>query len=148
MRHHYDCIRSRIPEPPKWFDEEGAPRYDDFSPRDAANIYAREAVLLHVECQNCGHPFKVCMTTDAVAEALGRPVLSERVKDGSIHYGDPPNIGCCPSGPTMNSVPRRVLEFWRYAWNYPESEDGWGRVPALEIAIEPDWASDSGGTER
>ena len=40
------------------------------------------------------------------------PTLSERIRDMTIAYGDPPNIGCCPAGPTMNSVPRRVLEYW------------------------------------
>ncbi|MFW6184041.1 MAG: hypothetical protein ACOC8X_09610 [Chloroflexota bacterium] len=43
----------------------------------------------------------------------GRPQLSELIDAGRLHYGDPPNAGCCPAGPTMNSEPRRVLEFYR-----------------------------------
>ena len=38
--------------------------------------------------------------------------LARSVEDGSLHYGDPPNIGCCPSGPTMNCEDLKVLEFW------------------------------------
>ena len=57
---------------------------------------------------------------------------------GSFHYGDPPPH-CCPSGATMNSVPRAVLEFWRrdgegVRWHrdqtheveWPEESNAWG----------------------
>ena len=37
-----------------------------------------------------------------------------------------------PAGPTMNSVPRRVLEFWR------NDRFDWERVPELEIDIDPE----------
>lgn len=134
MNHHYSDIRSRIAEPPVWFDENAVPRWCEFGPNEGANIYADEIALLHIECQNCGAAFRVAMswtTTDRIVHRLAP--LSARVRDQSIHYGDPPNVGCCPSGPTMNSVPRRVLEFWRR-----ECGDG-VRAPELEIAIEPDW---------
>ncbi len=38
--------------------------------------------------------------------------LSDLIQDGSLHYGDPPNIDCCGAGPTMNSIPIRVVEYW------------------------------------
>jgi hypothetical protein len=115
MHHHYNDIRSRSDEKPSWFDEYGTPRYGEFSPRATANIYTEEAVLLLIACQSCGREFRVCMTWDVFDKvARGTTPLSEQVADDTIHYGDPPNIECCPAGPSMNSVPRRVLEFWRY----------------------------------
>lgn len=138
MNHHYEDIRSRIPEPPKWFDESAVPRWSAFGPRETANIYADEVCFVHIECQNCGHPFLVCFSWCKSDEYLDpkKAPLSKRVKD--LHYGDPPNIGCCPSGPTMNSVPRRVVQFWSRV--DPSLE--WHRVPELEIAIDCDWADD------
>lgn len=68
------------------------------------------------------------------------PPIEERI--ASLHYGDPPNVGCCPSGPSMNSVPREVLEVWTL-----ERPDGvwpeWKRHPDLEGRdLTPDWASE------
>ncbi len=135
MNHHYEDIRSRIPTPPLWFDENAVPRYSEFGPRESANIYADEAALLHIECQSCGHPFRVCMTWCWSDRALRKVApLSERVKD--LHYGDPPNINCCGAGPTMNSEPKRVLQFWRR-----ESHE-WARDASLEIAIDCPWADE------
>ena len=61
------------------------------------------------------------------------PTLAEQVTDGSIHYGDPPNSGCCPAGPTMNCEDLAVVEFWR---RYRTTvREGWQRVSELEIAL-------------
>jgi hypothetical protein len=121
MNTEYDDIRSRIAEPPKWWDEFAVPRYCDFHPRRAANIYAREAALLLIECQACGTKFRVCMSAGrGVAEVIGA---------GSIHYGDPPNIRCCEAGPTMNCVDVRILEYWR------RPDFDWIRDAALEIEL-------------
>lgn len=143
VNHHYNDIRSRIPEPPSWWDENATPRYGTFTPDDTASIHADEIVFLRIACQNCEREFDVCMTwgrSDAVLRKV-RP-LSERVPERAIHYGDPPNIDCCPAGPTMNSVPLRVLEFWKKA---PFSADGprWERVPGLEVIVTPDWATEA-----
>jgi hypothetical protein len=32
MLQHYEDILSRIAEPPRWFDEQGVPRYCEFAP--------------------------------------------------------------------------------------------------------------------
>lgn len=151
MNHHYEDIRSRIPEPPRWFDEHAVPRWSDFSPRETADIYARECCLVLIECQGCGHEFKVAFAWSSWDVILGRhpKPLSETVKD--LHYGDPPNIGCCGAGPTMNSIPRRVLEFWQakpIPTGTPMSVEtfldggGWTRRPDLEVEIECDWAAE------
>jgi hypothetical protein len=139
MHHHYACIRRRIVEPPKWWDEDGVPRYDEFSPRETANIYAKECVLLRIECQDCEREFDVCMSwTETDRLLYKRPSLLERVRDKTIHYGDPPNVECCPAGPTMNSNPRRVLQFWRQEIGAGHME--WERRRDFEIDVseEPD----------
>lgn len=137
MRHHYNDIRRHIAQDPKWFDEHGAPRYDDFEPSLSANIYATQVVLLRVHCQNCDHPFDACMSWSHYDAITGgcKIGLEEQVRDHSIHYGDPPNIECCPSGVSMNSVPRQVLQFWKRGYS-------WERHPALEHAIRCDWADE------
>lgn len=128
MHHDYACIRRRIDEAPKWFDEHAVPRYERFVPEDVADIYAKEAVLLEIACQACARVFHVCMTLGAVS--MAESTLALQVKTGTIHYGDPPNVGCCPSGVTMNSVPKRVLEFWRKT-----EQCNWRRARKLEIGI-------------
>lgn len=140
MRLYYRDILERIPEPPSWFDEYAVPRWGKFEPDSAANIYAREVVLLGIACQNCRRRFKVCMSAGAHDAVFGpfrgsARTLAERVHSRDIGYGDPPNIDCCPSGPTMSSDAKRVLQFWR-----KESGD-WERVPELEIDLEP-WDSE------
>jgi hypothetical protein len=130
-------------EPPKWWDAGGVPRFCDFHPMHIASFYAHEAALILIECQNCGHEFQVCVAQDgsdlATYSVLGHePVrLSENIQ--GLHYGDPPNIGCCMSGPSMNSVPRRVLQFWQHG---PHTNYEWKRVPELEVPIDPDWAKE------
>lgn len=92
MNHHYSDIRSRIAEPPTWFDENAVPRYCPFSPDETANIYAKEVVLLRVSCQNCEREFDVCMTWDSGDKISGFSPLSESIPKRILHYGDPPNV--------------------------------------------------------
>lgn len=134
MNADYSDIRDRIPEPPLWFDEHAVPRYMAFAPDLAANIYATEIVLLEVTCQACERAFKVCLSWDLTDQARGVQALSTQIRAQEIDYGDPPNVGCCAAGPTMTSVPRRVLEFWKNA------RPGWVREHELEVAIDCAWA--------
>ena len=127
MHQIYDDILRRIPEPPKWFDEAGVPRYDAFAPDDLASIYAQEAALAEVSCQACGTRFKVALT-DAFADDAGLG-LCDMIRLRRVRYGDPPNVGCCPAGPTMSSVMHAVLEYW--SRDYEVSYD-WVRDPAYE----------------
>ena len=137
MNHNYNDIRSRIPEPPKWWDENAVPRYDTFSPGQVSNIYANEAVLYRIACQSCGEKFLVSAaqgTMEGVMAAhSGHPYysLADRIRADTLHYGDPPNIGCCPAGPTMNCEDIRVVEYW-----YREGVSGWQRDASLEITLE------------
>lgn len=148
MHHHYSDIISRISDPPLWWDENAVPRYDEFTPDGAANIYAMRVCLLLIECQDCGHPYKVCMSEssmDQIYESIAHPSLIKAAEKGWLHYGDPPNAcppGCC-AGSTMNSVPRRVLEFWRKG-DWDENRMAWVRMPELEGKdITPGWAKDA-----
>lgn len=151
MLNDYADIRDRIPEKPKWFDENGVPRYCDFAPDQCADIYADEAVLALITCQGCQEVFRVAFTISShdkivagmrmggkeehFAEAM-KMTLAQKIRDKTLHYGDPPNTRCCAAGPTMNSEPRLVLEYW-----HRERLD-WVRDSDLEGNIEPDWVTD------
>lgn len=136
MLTYYKDIMSRIKEEPRWFDENGVPRYCHFDPRKCANIYARECCLFHIKCQGCGKDFNVCMSWNTMSGYLqNQKSIKEKIqKDKYLHYGDPPNVECCSAGPTMNSVPVKVLEFWDLSNpSLPK------RVPECEIDIRADW---------
>lgn len=145
MHHHYNDIRGRIAEVPKWWDEYAVPRYCNFGPDEAADIYAFEVALVAIKCQNCGAPFHVAFSWASPVTGqdkdghwwvkLHERMTVERVKQ--LHYGDPPNAGCCDAGPTMNSEPQRVVEFWRRS----DDHVTWERVPELEVAIDCEWAA-------
>ena len=120
MKQNYSDIRSKIADPPLWYDESGCPRYCDFLPGRASNIYAEEMALLEIACQNCGQRFIVAVSQDSYDRVLYHRVLSQ---EKEITYGDPPNIGCCPVGPTMGSNTIQLLELWRRGKGL-----GWERI--------------------
>jgi len=121
----YKDITNRLGEP-MWWDEAGVPRYFPFHPSYVNNIYATQVALLEIACQSCGTRFHVAMSTGP----LDAYPLEEPVRRGFIHYGDPPNYGCCVSGPSMNCEDLRVLQFWTR--EFPVT---WERHPELEIAL-------------
>jgi len=127
----YEDILKRIKEEPKWFDSNGVPRYDKFSPELSPNIYADEVVLLKIMCQQCNKIFFVEMNWDKADKFLfEKPALSEMVKQKTIHYGDPPRHNDCGAGNTMNSIPLRVMQFWKRNENLD-----WIRIKELEIDL-------------
>jgi hypothetical protein len=136
MHTEYSDIMERIAEPPKWFDEHAVPRYCDFSPREVADIYASEALLAEIACQGCERRFLVAMSW-CEHDGLLRKVPAPSENRSVIHYGDPPNVSCCAAGPTMNSVPLRVVEFWSRA-----TTDDWTRVPEHEGPLVPWWTKE------
>jgi hypothetical protein len=155
MNNDYADIREgMLPREPEWWDEHAVPRYCEFSPDVVSDIYADEVILFEITCQGCGRKFLVA---DSRAAWRDRAPLSAEIKDKAIHYGDPPNIGCCASGPTMNSEPRRVVEYWHRSHMEHTRADPdlagahivtdvaeyfrWRRDPKLEIDITPDWVS-------
>ena len=140
VNHHYSDIRDLTDQPVNWWDEHAVPRYCEFSPKEVANIYAVECALVEIACQDCNTGFHVAFSWSRTEHGYRRdgqfwtkmsePMTVERVR--LLHYGDPPNITCCAAGPTMNSEPRKVLEFWRQ----PDSK--WERVPELQVWIGED----------
>lgn len=144
MHESYDDIRSLIPVEPVWFDEHAVPRYCVFTPRSIANIYADEACLLEITCQGCGISFNVALSQDRIGREYvsnprrgSRGMLKHEIVGKEIHYGDPPNVGCCGAGPTMNSEPRRVLEYWR-----KDSRREWVRDSEFEVDVTPEWVEE------
>lgn len=59
----YKDLRTRLGKP-LWIDQHGVPRYDEFTPQDAAEIYNDFVLVMDVKCQSCGKMFK-CVTSIA-----------------------------------------------------------------------------------
>lgn len=136
MHRNYHDIISRINEPVKWFDENAVPRYDDFAPTRIANIYSHACCLLLIECQACGKEFRVAMSRDRFF--LEWPDLVDddvRLMPDiqTLSYGDPPNVECCPAGPTMSSETKRVIEFWQR--DRANGMPDWTRQPEFEVEV-------------
>ena len=126
MKHHFNDITSVMGRP-KWWDENGYPRYVKFHPSETTDIYAAEAVLMEVGCQSCGMLFNVAITRTWWNHSND---LAAHIKEHRLVYGDPPNYGCCPAGPTMGSDSIRVLEYW-------SRENGeWKADHRLEVSLE------------
>jgi hypothetical protein len=122
---------------PLWFDEHAVPRFCEFSPDQIGNIYAAECCLLLIACQACERQFLAAVSIDEIG--LIRLGHQKRppppwLTASDLEYGDPPNVECCPAGPTMNSVPLRVVE----AWDRHEGHE-WKRRPEREGPIECEW---------
>lgn len=133
MLESYDDIRRRIPEPPKWFDAHGVPRYDEFHPSMSVNVYAQEVLLYEIECQNCQRRMLVEANWSrhrTLSIRRGNPdaSLTHRVQTKDIGFGDPPCFAeDCGAGAVMMSDPIRTVQFWRR-----DAAHDWARVPELE----------------
>lgn len=131
MHHHYKDIRERIAEAPLWWDEHAVPRYCAFAPKECADIYADEAALVLIACQACGHRFKVAMTWGMMEKIQGKGrTLADNIREDAVHFGDPPNVECCPAGATMNCDDIKVLEYWK------REHFEWVRDSSLEIILD------------
>ena len=107
-RYYKDIID--IAGEPQWWDEHAVPRYCEFSPA-MLDIYAREVAFFRIACQNCGREFDVALSWSIIDQATGHEPLSHTWFT-DLSYGDPPNVGCCMSGPTMNSVFIKTHSLW------------------------------------
>jgi hypothetical protein len=83
--------------------------------------------------------------------------IAEAIRSKTLHYGDPPRHdgSSCLAGATMNSEPRRVLEYWhRNDPKYVGTKNGmknvvldhkawstWTRDASLEVDIQPNWVT-------
>jgi len=138
MHEYYKDIINKIAEEPQWFDEFAVPRYCEFGPRRLADIYANVCALVLIACQSCGEQFKVAFSQNAMDKVRYKlmfpdkelPSLAAQIKAKTIHYGDPPNIECCPAGPTETCINIKVLQYWK------RDKFEWVRDKSLEIEIE------------
>jgi len=124
----YKDIKDEIDRVPVWYDEKGVPRYCEFHPDRVNDIYAREVILIWIECQSCGQKFKVAISQDK----MGIHKLNS-FKDWDqecIHYGDPPrhddNIG-----ETMSCLDLEILEYWE------QGKTEWNRLKEYEGKLYP-----------
>jgi hypothetical protein len=132
MHIRYDDILSRIDETPKWW-LDGVPRYDDFRPEDL-NVYASEALLVHIQCQFCRHDFHIGLWDPGPYSSTTFRILL--LTNRTIGVGDPPNA--CPdacAGASAGAEEIAVLQFWERKSGNPE----WKRVPELERGL---WTAD------
>jgi len=126
VHHSYEDILDRVSEPPTWWDCNGTPRFGEFSPDKSPNIYAREVILLEIACQGCLTRFRVELNIGPYDLVKGQDggMEFDSFATTTPFYGDPPNTGCCPSGPTMSSYSSHIVEFWRRAdWNWNRRSD-------------------------
>jgi hypothetical protein len=122
LKPEYTDITSRIFGEPKWYDQNGTPRYGKFKPELSSDIYADTVVLLLIACQACDTQFKVEMHNSW---------LKESVVPRNLHYGDPPMHCCSGGGATMNCEDLEVLEVWHKSRGSRE----WQRIPEQEGPI-------------
>lgn len=122
----YHEIIEKFGREPDWWTEDGFPRYVQFRPEECG-IYAMQVALLQIECQSCGHRFNVVREWSPTGLDDTPPISKT---PNAIGYGDPPNLPCCASGPTMQSDTIRILEFWSRVdiWE-------WKRIPAIEATV-------------
>ena len=125
MNNLFEDIRSRIPESPTWYDENGTPRYGQFTPLMAPVFCVQQVCLMEVGCQGCPELFRVQISCDkAFPNGLAHEILTRE-----IGYGDPPAHNCL--GDTMSSIRLRILEYWER----PNGGAPFHRFPELEIDI-------------
>lgn len=138
MKRYFVDLLSRISEAPSWFDSNGTPRYGDFSPDLVPDVYTDEVLLLLIRCQGCLREFRVAIQR----ERYEPKTLKSRLPH--VYYGDPPNVRCCPAGPTMSSESVKVLEYWeRSLWKWIRLQEY--EVPLFDAQVEsatPNWRKD------
>ncbi len=110
MNRAYDDLLSLTDSKPTFYQKDGVPRWAPFHPGQSTGVYAEEAATLEVSCQSCDARFHVLIERRSHDHG---PTIAQRIEDRSLHYGDPPNVGCCISGPSMNSEPVSILGYWR-----------------------------------
>ena len=146
MFNDYEDITERIAEPPKWWDEQGVPRYADYSPYLIWNIYASETALVEIACSACWHRFQVAFSIPGAGlqETLGNcETIAEAIEKGELHYGDPPNYGNCRDGASMGCYNLRVLQYWSRP-----PVGNWTRDSRLEIELPDNRELERLGVER
>lgn len=122
MKPSYIDIHCRIKEEPKWYDRNGCPRYDPFSPTMCSDPHAQEVALLEVHCRECERSFLVEMTWSD--DNHKQPSIIESLQNGKIlSYAHPPthrHYTECKTGDNIPSVTKRVVRLWRKERSWTE----------------------------
>jgi hypothetical protein len=143
MNRRYFDIIDRISLAPVWWQKGGVPRYEIFQVGQSTGLGVAEAALVEVMTQGCESTFLVL-----IESASRDGLIAESISNGSIDYGDPPNVDCCRFGcASMGTVPIKVMEYWRKGGSSGGAEfvqnglvtsnlySKWIRDPSLEIEL-------------
>ena len=126
-----------LQDPPKWFDSNGVPRYEQPHPSFCPNIYADAVLFYEIACQQCDRRFIVETFWDSRWKSTSPPPPIYDISNRAVHYGDPPAHDC--GGDTMNSIPLCVVQFWQR-----NSIDGWHHVSKFDgVNLRPAWADET-----
>ena len=142
MLRDYSDITDQLGDP-QWWDDNGTPRYCEFSPTLATTTNDRYVALAEVECQGCDRVFRVSIGNPAgrIFDEWKPTELPTAESTNRFHYGDPPRHGYC-HGDTMNCLTLRILEFWELDSQLLErafrdgSTNPWRRRPELEFVYQ------------
>jgi hypothetical protein len=126
MNRSYDDILGLTERKPSFFQTGGVPRWGAFEPGVSTDIYARDCAIAEIACQSCDMRFHVLMESTS----RDKHTVAEDIRGGVLAYRDPPNVGCCASGPSMTSETIRVIEYWERQETFQ-----WRRDPSLEISF-------------
>jgi hypothetical protein len=149
VKPNYSDITDKLGEP-IWWDDNGVPRYCDFSTM-WCGVYVDAVALIRIACQDCGREFLVAKEIDPKWRRIWLPSWECKrpnpgkhddpwIEIGSLHYGDPPRHGCV--GDTMNSIPLEILEFWE------RPDYDWERVADCEGKLSPHDTDESAETAQ
>lgn len=123
----YKDLKTRLGKP-LWYDMHGVPRYDEFTPKDAAEIYGEAVALQNVRCQACGKVFR-CARASGLSHIarMATGDLSAAMamfREDPLHFlagwgdapwhdadGDECGFDSQCAGTTM-STDSRVIELW------------------------------------
>ncbi len=146
----YKDLKIRL-GPPVWYDRNAVPRYCEFSPEVAGQIYCDWVMLMEVKCQSCGKVFRCAQAFDFWAQQSqlvmqDKPQVENTVANAVnnlLGWGDAPwhdadgdecGFDSQCAGTTM-TTDVRGLELWqkvRSEWvpvPLPEGCDKWDEVP-------------------
>lgn len=126
MKRAYDDILSLTDRKPSFFQKDGVPRWADFRPGESTGTSTCDCAIVEIACQLCDARFHVLMESTSI----DRMTIAEAIRGNTLRYLDPPNVGCCRSGPSMTSTTIRVIEYWERQHAFQ-----WRRDASLEMAF-------------
>lgn len=140
----YRDLREAL-ETPKWWDCQGVPRYCDFSPDVAGEIYCEWVSLMTVVCQDCEAEFQ-CSNAISLTDAWLRDKDLKNVAEDMVprvaHWGDAPwhDVDNTPkadgpqcAGTTMSTDFKDLRVWHRKGFDWVEVENPMQYMDALHV---------------